>query len=366
MSAAATRAAALLGGLVLLAGCAEETPRPDLLLVTVDTLRADRLACYGGPASVGTGLCALGDRGVRYLWAFAPAPSTAPSVASLLTSRLPSHHGLTQSARTALPDAAVTVAERLGDAGYETAAFVSNPVLSRGRGLEQGFAVYDDHMTRRERNRGMVEREAGETTDAALAWLKVARSPWFLWVHYQDPHGPYEPPHPPHRSDPEGAERLPVLADHSGRGGIPAYQALPGLRSAAAYGERYLDEIRHLDLHVARLVAAADAGGAPPFVVLTADHGEAFGEDGYFFAHGHSVGLDQVRVPLLVRPAAPAPGRDAWCIAPSACWTWRRRCWPQPASRRERRSRARPSRATTPRARRHARWSPSTGCARRW
>jgi arylsulfatase A-like enzyme len=99
---------------------------------------------------------------------------------------------------------------------------------------------------------------------------------------------------------------LPVLeTDHSGLGGIPSYQALPGLFTREAYERRYADEIRYLDGHVKRLVEGLDALGDPPAVLVTADHGEAFGEDGYYFAHGHSVGLDQIRVPLLWRPAAP-------------------------------------------------------------
>ncbi len=290
--------------------CAPRTDeRPSLLLITIDTLRADQLACYGGDPAVGTGICAIAKRGARFVWSFSPAPSTAPSIASILTSSWPSAHGVTQFATSALSEQARSVAEQLSDAGYETAAFVSNPVLRRGRHFERGFGIYDDHMTRREPNRPeLQEREAGEVSDAALAWLRVARRPWFLWVHYQDPHGPYEPPHAPRRRDPPDASALPVLEDHSGYRGIPAYQALPGLRTLAAYEERYRDEIRHVDLHVARLVAGADALGPRPWVVLTADHAEAFGEDGYYFAHGHSVGIDQIRVPLLVRPAEPGTG----------------------------------------------------------
>jgi hypothetical protein len=100
-----------------------------------------------------------------------------------------------------------------------------------------------------------------------------------------------------------------MLSDHSGYQGIPAYQALPGLRSLPAYEDRYRDEIRHVDLHAARLVAEADGLGPRPWVVITADHGEAFGEDGYYFAHGHSVAIDQIRVPLILRPPDPAPAR---------------------------------------------------------
>ncbi len=301
--------AVLLVGLLSL-GCASgDDPQPCLLLITIDTLRADRLACYGGDPEIGTGICALANQGTRFVWSFSPAPSTAPSIASILTSSWPSSHGVTQFATTALSESARTLAESLRDAGYDTAALVSNPVLRRGRHFERGFAIYDDRMTRQEPNRpDLQEREAGEITDAALAWLRVAERPWFLWIHYQDPHGPYQPPHAPRRRDLPDASPLPLLKDHSGYQGIPAYQALPGLRSLPAYEERYRDEIRHVDLHVARLVAGADALGPQPWVVLTADHAEAFGEDGYYFAHGHSVGLDQIRVPLLVRPAESGTG----------------------------------------------------------
>jgi len=299
--------------ILLAVGCASGSDeRPGLLLITIDTLRPDRLACYGGEPEIGTGICSIAERGTRFVWSFSPAPSTAPSIASILTSSWPSSHGVTQFATTALSERTRTLAEYLSDAGYDTAAFVSNPVLQRGRHFEQGFAIYDDRMTRREPNRPeLQEREAGEVTDAALAWLRVAQRPWFLWVHYQDPHGPYEPPHASRRRDPPGARLLPVLKDHSGYQGIPAYQALPGLRSLQAYEQRYQDEIRYVDLHVARLVAGADALGPRPWVVLTADHAEAFGEDGYYFAHGHSVGLDQIRVPLIVRPAEPGPASVA-------------------------------------------------------
>jgi len=294
--------------LALALACSRDAPpaRPNLLLVSADTLRPDRLACYGGPETAGTGICSLALHGARFAWAFSTAPSTAPSVASILTSRHPSQHGVGELADTRLDDAAETVAEVLAGAGFATAAFVSNPVLQRPRNLGQGFEIYDDRMHARERNRPLRERDAAATTDAALAWARVVRAPWFLWVHYQDPHGPYEPPGAPPARDAPGAEALPLLADHSGLGGIPAYQQLPGARSPEAYARRYLDEVRHLDLHVARLVAGLDALGARPAVLFTADHGEAFGEDGYWFAHGHSLGLDQIRVPLLVRPSTPA------------------------------------------------------------
>ncbi len=304
--------------LLLAAACAEPGPPPNLLLVTVDTLRADGLACYGGEPGAGVSICALADSGAQFVWAFSTAPSTAPSLGSVLTSRYPSGHGLTEAAVSRLREDVVTVTERLRASGYSTAAFVSNPVVARGRGLERGFDVYDDRMSMPERSRPhLVERSAGDTTRAALAWVKRAEPPWFLWVHYQDPHGPYEPP--TSRlvgEDVPEEKRLKVLDDHSGRGGIPRYQVLPGLRSFEAYARRYVDEIRYLDEHFRRLIDGVDSLGTPPFVLLTSDHGEAFGEDGYYFAHGHSVGLDQIRVPLLLRPLE--PGKERRVVGPAS------------------------------------------------
>jgi arylsulfatase len=302
------------GLLLLSAGCGGSTPDagtagpPNLLLITVDTLRADRLVCYGGHADVGEFLCSLADAGTRFEWAFATAPYTAPSIASVLTGLYPSFHGVRQSAVTYLRDEVDTLPELLRAGGYQTAAFISNPVLERSRQLDQGFDVFDQKMSREERNRpGVVERVAHDTTDAALAWAQIAATPpWFLWVHYQDPHGPYEPPDESTGYDEKNGTRLPVLEnDQSGLGGIPSYQALPGLFTREAYERRYADEIRYLDTHLKRLVEGLDALGDPPAVLLTADHGEAFGDDGYYFAHGQSVSLDQIRVPLLWRPAEP-------------------------------------------------------------
>ena len=284
---------------------------PNLLLATIDTLRADRLGCYGGPADVGLEICALAEGGIRFEWAFSTAPATAPSIASLFTSLYPPQHGVTQSATTVLAPDFTTLSELLERAGYTTAAFVSNPVLDRGRGVVQGFQVYDQRMTRRERNRpGFAEREARATTDTALAWAQLAaKPPWFLWVHYQDPHGPYEPPGATAENDDRGVPPLPLLDNQTGIGGIPEYQRLPGLSTPGPYERRYEEEIRYLGPHLERLVSGLDALGRPPAVILTSDHGEAFGEDGVYFAHGHSVALDQIRVPLLWRPAGTAPAR---------------------------------------------------------
>ena len=286
--------------------CSNGDVPPNLLLISIDTLRADRLVCYGGDA--GAGLCGVFENGTRYRWAFSASSTTSPSIASLLTSQHPSDHGVENEMRSRLAVEAETIAETLRDAGYTTAAFVSNPLLAHRRRFGQGFGVYDDQMSRRERNRPhLIERDAAATTDAVLAWAKgEVGEPWFVWVHYQDPHGPYDPPATPPPRDPAGGERLPVLDRHSGKNGIPAYQVLPGVFTLPGYAAGYRAEIEHLDRHLVRLVRGLDARGRAPAILLTADHGEAFGEDGYFFAHGHSLGLDQIRVPLLMRTAGPS------------------------------------------------------------
>ena len=296
---------------VALACGGEPAPAPpDLLLITVDTLRADRLGCYGGESDVGRAICRLGEEGTRYVWAVSPAPSTAPAIASILTSRYPSSHGVSQFASTFLPDGASTVAELLRAAGYDTAAFICNPGLNHTRRLDQGFDLYDEDLERSEIGGSLLlERDAETVTNAAIYWISQASRPWFLWIHYQDPHGPYHPPDAPRARDVSGHPRLPLLVDHSGHGGIPAYQALPDVFTASAYQERYLDEIRYLDVHVGRLVDLVDRADDRPGILLTSDHGEAFGEDDFWFAHGHSVGLDQIRVPLFWRPpGAPVVG----------------------------------------------------------
>jgi len=135
LPAARPLVAGICAALALASGCddanflGEAPTRPNLLLITVDTLRADRLECYGGEPAVGAFLCGLAHAGTRFEWALSTAPYTAPSVASILTGQYPSVHGVTQTANSYLRAEADTLAEQLQDAGYQTAAFVSNPIL---------------------------------------------------------------------------------------------------------------------------------------------------------------------------------------------------------------------------------------------
>ena len=202
--------------LVLLAACGGGAPPEEpgslaarVVLVTCDTLRADHLGAYGCERELTPHLDALADESRVYTEAYACAPLTGPSLASLLTGRLPHEVGVAAGNRSLMPAQVPTLAAALAEKGGPTAAVVSNYVLRRQPGaegevgVEQGFAHFDDRMSEREPNRPIYERRAGDTTDAAKAWIDgaLARGErrFFLWVHYHDPPRPNNPPAPPPR-----------------------------------------------------------------------------------------------------------------------------------------------------------------------
>jgi len=289
---------------------------PDVLLVVVDTLRADHLGIYGFPGPTSPNLDRFATGAVVFERAIAASANTVPSHASLMTSRFVREHSVGWVNGTTRLEGAVTLAERFRTAGYATGAFVSNFVLRRASGLDAGFDTYDDAFSRPEPNRpGFYERVAPETTARARAWLTArGAEPVFLFVHYQDPHGPYAPPAAwldAFPTAPEEGPPLPVLASDDAPGGIPRYQALPGLDHLGAYTRRYDGEIAYFDDSFGTLLAALETRGRPNVVLVTADHGEAFGEGGFYLSHGHATTPDQAHVPLLLRAPGLAPGRRA-------------------------------------------------------
>src|SRR5262245_45767641 len=164
-------------------------PRPSIVLITLDTTRADAI----GPEARGLetpAFNALAARGLRFRQAYATAPETLPSHASMMTGLYPGGHGIHENGRVLSTTHAV-LAERLRAQGYRTAAFVSSFVLARRFGLARGFDVYDDAMPA-----GQLERAARQTTDRAIEHLRSVPGPSFVWVHYFDPHAPYVPPDP--------------------------------------------------------------------------------------------------------------------------------------------------------------------------
>jgi len=310
--------------LILLLGalaCGAESPvapdAPNVLLITVDTLRADRLGTYGFPRDASPAVDALAAQGVVFERAISGSSSTAPSHAAIFTSRFTREHSIGHANGSTRLTGGVTLAEAFREAGYRTAAFVGNVVLGRRVGFDRGFGRYDDELPDAEANRQEIfERTAPGTSQRALAWLAEADDrPFFLWVHYQDPHGPYTPPaefaarFPP---QPRRGERpLPLLDGLAGRGGIPSYQVREGARLPSLYEARYAGEVAFADHWIGRLVAAVGAasGDAGVVVALTGDHGESLGEDDRWFLHGTSTAPDQAHVPLILRAPGLAPAR---------------------------------------------------------
>ncbi len=297
--------------LLPLMACADATPRArHVVLVTVDTLRPDRLGAYGYAPARTPALDELADESLRFERAYAHSSLTLPSVASLLTGRLPAAHGLLSNAGT-LREEFGSLASALQAAGFRTAGFVGSWVLRSEAGLDRGFERYTRSYRSAEQVRKRLENPARVLTDEALVWL-ADREPGerlFLWIHYQEPHGPYTPAsfEPP---SPDPAEReLPRTGTNSGRGGIPNYQWL-GHGRLSEYQARYDAEIAELDRQIGRLLeelrrrAVLDEAA----LVFTADHGEAFGEDGLYCAHGEGLGETLLRVPLLLRLPGLEPG----------------------------------------------------------
>jgi arylsulfatase A-like enzyme len=240
-------------------------PRPaSVILVTLDTTRADRLPPYDGDVSL-PAVERLAREGVVFDRAIASAPLTLPSHSSLFTGRVPPAHGARVNGVT-LAGKLPLLSEQLRAAGYRTAAFVGSIVLSGDRGLRRGFDLYDDVKP----VAGRLRRHASEVVDGAIDWMNAGDdAPFFLWVHLYDAHAPQE---------------LPVEFD------------------ASSFGDPYGAAIAFMDSQIARLIQALEDRRAldRTAVIVTADHGESLGEHG---ERGHGIFLYEsaLRVPLIVR-----------------------------------------------------------------
>ena len=270
------RAGLVLAALAVLAGGCRRTPAaPNLVLITVDTLRADHTTPYGYGRETTPVLSRLAREGVVVERAYAPMATTGPSHASLMTSRYPLSLGVLRNGQR-LDESQTTLAERLHAAGYRTSAVVSSFVLDKRLGFAQGFGTYECRFAA-----GTFDRRADETTDQAVGWLarRGKDRPFFLWVHYFDPHEPYAPPAPYDRR-------------------FAAAPAGAGLSAVALYD----GEIAFADHELGRLLDAIDADGqaARTLVVVTADHGEGLMQHGHM-GHGLHLYEEAVHVPLIFR-----------------------------------------------------------------
>lgn len=272
----------LIGGLLLAAGCgrwwgagASDGVPTRVVLVTIDTLRADHVGCYGDADAETPVLDALARKGVRFDLAQSPAPLTLPSHTTLLTGLDPPDHGSRHNGLFRLRDDVPTLQGALSRQGYATAAFVSAFVLEHRFGLSRGFDSYDDALglsAPGHEGAGVEARRGDRTVAAALTWLEHAPDRFFLWVHLYDVHAPYAPPQP-----------------------------------YAARHAPYDGEVAFADAQVGRLLSAVDEHfGAGTLVVVTSDHGESLGEHGEL-SHSHTIYDATQRVPLIMLgPGLPA------------------------------------------------------------
>jgi arylsulfatase A-like enzyme len=287
---------------------------PNIILITVDTLRRDHLGCYGYGKDVSPNIDAFARDAMLFERSYAHASTTRPSVASMLTGFYP-HECKVLGNSDNLPYLLTTIPDYLREKGYTTLAVSSNFVLGPGSGFDQGFDVFDNRLDQMELVRPVPERTADRTTDAAMNLIDGNRkNRFFLWVHYQDPHGPYTPPAPfdsRFRDAAAAPETLAFNKDLSGKGGIPHYQRIGNNADAWFYRARYDGEIGFLDTHLGRLLTALKDAGLYDncLVVLTADHGEGMGEQDYYFAHGEYLYESVIAVPLIVRWGPERTGR---------------------------------------------------------
>ncbi len=171
--------------------------KPNVLLITVDTLRADRVSCYDASHLKTPHIDGLAEKGVLFTRAFANTSTTLPSHANIMLGVSPLYHGVHENQHFVVRKELLTLAEHMKASGYATGAFVGAFPLDRKFGLAQGFDVYDDDFGHRSSEVKMdLERKAEDVTSPALSWVKEQASPWFLWVHVYDPHDPYSPPAP--------------------------------------------------------------------------------------------------------------------------------------------------------------------------
>ena len=243
------------------------------VLVSIDTLRADRLSCYGGSART-PAIDALAAAGRRFERAYTPCPLTGPAHASLFTGLEPPAHGVRDNG-VPLPARVRTIAETLAERGWDTAAFVGAAPLDERLGFSRGFATYDRRFETRRGSPQFAERKAIEVAAAAARFLAArpdTTRPLFLFLHFFDPHAPYDPPPP----------------------------------FARAGGDRYDGEIESVDAALGEVFAVLRLRGLlgpSSLVILTSDHGESLGEHGEA-THGLLLHDATLRVPLVAAGAA--------------------------------------------------------------
>ncbi|MBI4849263.1 MAG: sulfatase-like hydrolase/transferase [Nitrospirae bacterium] len=296
-----------------------------IIFISIDTLRADHLGCYGYKRNTGPFIDRWSRECVVFQQAFSACSYTVPSHASMFTGKYPGKHtfGFANSDKLFYkPDSEIMLQEILASEGYETAAFVSALPLRKEMGFSTGFKFYNDECTTSEINRSEeLFRKGEETNQRAFEWLdRNCEKDFFLFMHYFDVHGPY--------TNPDGFSEiffedeyygeetiLEIREGHDPAGGIPDYEILKPERDpdgnllsyekdARYYVAEYDGGIRHEDSVIERLIDKLKNLDIydDSLIILTSDHGEAFGENNVWFFHGLTVTPDQIHVPFLIKP----------------------------------------------------------------
>jgi len=308
IGAALVAAVAIGATLIALDAAAPRHPGPNVILIVIDTLRADHLGCYGYPVATSPEVDRFAEDAVLFETTIAQAPSTEPSHASIFTSLLPSHHGAYFSTKTPLHDDHITMAELLSQRGYVTKSFNDGAQVQAKWGFDQGFDEYTTLPG------PPTEYTFRRTVDHAVDWLESHRDErFFLFLHTYEPHHPYTPE--PRFYDAIGHENRSALPDGISKQLLEALnRRFHSLNSAdrdhviAAYDA----EVRSMDLAFATLVAELERlelyDGA--LIVFTSDHGEELGERDRMGWHSHALFDEQLLVPLIVRlPGGAQHGR---------------------------------------------------------
>ncbi len=243
--------------------------RLNVLLITIDTLRADWLSCYGSKHLNTPNIDSLSERGVLFSRAFANTSTTLPSHANILLGTTPPYHGVHDNINFVVREEFLTLAEYLKNHDYSNGAFIGAYPLHAKFGLSQGFDTYDDEMYRLPFQDFMSEERKGEVVvERALGWLKKRNAPWFLWIHCWDPHDPYEPPEP----------------------FLTQYKEHP-----------YTGEVAYVDFVLGRFFAYLEENNLfeDTLVIFTGDHGESLGQHGEK-THGFFAYNTTIWVPLII------------------------------------------------------------------
>lgn len=257
--------------LLLTSECNRQPAQSNVILITIDTLRADSLSCYNAHGAPTPNIDSLAKEGTIFKEVISPVPITLPSHCSIMTGTYPKYHTVHHNSLFKLPDSALTLAEVLKNNGYQTAAFIGAFPLASAFNINQGFDIYDENFNGKPQQNEyfFAERPAEDVINAATKWLQHGNSkPWFAWIHLFDPHQPYLPPDPYKQ----------------------IYQKNP-----------YYGEIAYVDNCLGKFMNFLKTSGKlnNTLIVLTSDHGEAFGEHGEI-NHGTFVYDTTLKVPLIL------------------------------------------------------------------